>query len=220
MNEYQQREHDKHIQARRELEPIAAALGWSMEHDEHTGTPAPRSYWITGPDGLEIRASVLWNKPERFEFSASEWPTYTDKNGKTVRVHPGDMGSEWNGDKFEPRETAPTTTAARTREPAAVAKQIKSRVIPEYMRVYAALQEVAASRQEYADKQSDTIARLFEACQEDPSTRQAPYFVRNMPGDTVTVDYRSPGSVMIELSTDDMIAVIAMLRARRQEATT
>jgi len=216
MNDYQQREHDKAVQTRQQLEPIAAALGWTLLPDDLDLDYPPRAFYISNGAGLHVRCTVMWNKTDRFEFAASRWPTYTDKDGAVQRVTPHDMSNEYVGNKFLPRETTPTVIAARSRDPVAVAKQIRARLLPEYRRIYAALQEMADSRQEYADSEASVIARLFEATQEDREEREKPYFIRNMPGDLVTMDYRSPGSIRIDLSCSDMCAVIGFLRERRQ----
>jgi len=170
-------------------------------------------------NGLEISAGAIWNKTERFEFSASAWPTHTDKAGKECRVIPHDLGSEWQGSEFKEREPTPTTTAARSRTPEAIARQIENKLIPEYKRVYKILEEVAESRQAYANKEADIITRLFKATQEERLEGSKPYFVRNIGGDTLTIDYRSPGSILIDLSADDMVAVIEFLRQKRKAAT-
>lgn len=209
MNDYLIKERDKAAALRAAVEPIATALDWQVLPDLKNDDDYPCRFVRMESGNLEIMVEVPWNKPDRLEFTACRWPVYTDKDGKECRTSPHDL---WN-----PQESSPTTTAANNRPAEVIAKQIRSKLLPEYQRIYDRLQQRADSSQAYANTEADCIKRLFEATQENPDTTRMnkPYFIRNLPGEMVCLDYRSPGDVKIGLSADEMIQVIGFLRQLR-----
>ena len=149
----------------------------------------------------------------RWEFTAIGWPKYDDENGKSCSVDPSNM---WN-----PKANRPTTTANQNREPKAIAKQIASKILGDYIDIFKRCLEVAQSHQEHADKTANARTRLADACQDEREFRGQPmrqFYVRNMAGDPLRVEFRSSGDVQMNLTTDEAIAVIALIREQRRDA--
>ena len=180
------------------------------EHCDYT----PRSIFIEalimeGPIEIMCERDGYGNT-DRWEFTAIGWPKYKDENGSPQTIDPSNL---WN-----PKEVRPSTTAAQDREPRLIAKQIVNKILNEYIRIYKGCLEKAQSHQEHADKTADARTRLADACQDERDFRGRPqrqFYVKNIPGETLGVEFRSVGDVKINLTTDEAIDVIAMLRKRR-----
>jgi hypothetical protein len=146
----------------------------------------------------------------RWVFSAIGWPSYVDMNGREVSITPCDL--------WDPKENRPETTAAKTREPKAIARQINSKIMGEYMRIYQTCWRVADDRQHHENKSRDARAALAEACQDSLEFRGNPqrtFYVRHMEGNPVRLEWRSIGDVQLSVTTDEAIQVVALLRKLR-----
>ena len=192
-----------------EIEPIP-------EDFDHT----PRYIAISSlvMDGNESLPSYLeimcerdgYGNNGRWEFRAAGWPSYKDENDKTCTVDPSDL---WN-----PKATRPTTTAAQDRAPKAIAKQIASRLIPEYLSIYSRCTSRAEDAQGHSNERAEGLRRLAKACRDDRAflgRRGSSFYIKELPGDAVSVDSNSHGDVQIRLHTDEMVKVIGLLRELR-----
>jgi len=155
-----------------------------------------------------------YGNADRWDFTAIGWPKYTNENGDSKTIDPSDC---WN-----PKEVRPESTAAQDRPAKAIAKQIASKIIGEYIRIYQVCNDKAQMWQERSDTTKDNLSRLAEACQDDNMFRGTPQkilYIRGV-GDEYSkrVEFRSDNDVRITLTTDEAIAVIAMLRERNREA--
>lgn len=214
MNEYQARDAAERAVARSECEAIAEALG----EDWHVLPDPPdlgysRWHYLSDGNGRELVAEVLWNRTDRFEFHPAAWPSYTDKDGRKQTVTPSDC--------WTPSEIVPKCTAARTRAPLAIAREIERKILPEYDRLRARCADIAANSQKHNDKEAELISLLFKATREQRNPEkpeQKPRFVREIDGPTLAIEYRSGGSVKIDIGTEEMAAVIEFLRERRANA--
>ena len=223
MNEYQKNEEYKYSVTAERLQVIVDELNkldqgdvgkWELMPRGEDFDFAPRFICIEAetPEGrieLICERDGYGNK-NRWEFRASGWPTYTDENGK---VCTSDSGNLWN-----PKESRPMTTAAETREPAAIAKQIVRKILPDYQRIYHRCLARNEEFQAHSDERADGLRRLAEAAQDQDrfATRGGVnFYLKNLPGDTVSVESRSHGDVQIRLHTDEMVQVIALLREIR-----
>ncbi|KPL28988.1 MAG: hypothetical protein AMJ72_00055 [Acidithiobacillales bacterium SM1_46] len=212
MNDYQKERAEERAYMREQLAPVAEALGngWQLDPDPEEQDAWSRWHYFSNGQGRQIVAEVVWNKPDRFEFRALGWPTYADPDGRTMTVDPSTM---WN-----PKESRPVISCARSRTPEAIARDIERRLLPEYERLYTRAEEIAADRQKSSDGEAELIDLLWKATRDTHNEhRQAdrPYFVREIEGGPLTIEYRSPGSVKIDLSAREMAAVIEFLRDYR-----
>jgi len=227
MNEYQLRDLKTYEESCRRLRPIVDALN-ELELEDVTTfemQPIPEDYDFT-PRFICIDALTEMGKIElicerdgyshrdRWEFRASGWPTYTDENGSTCT---SDNSNLWN-----PSEPRPSTTAQQDRDPKAIAKQIASKILPEYLRIYARCLERNEDMQKHSDQRGDGLRRLAEACQDDRNaisehngSARTGFYIKDLPGGTVRVDSNSHGDVRISLGTDEMIQVVKLLRELR-----
>jgi len=211
MNDYQEREAARGRKFARELAAIAVELGpdWSVRPWSGDGS-APR--WRELSDRTCWR--VIWchqysaGCQERIEFKASNWAHYTDESGRDYQVYPHDL---------YPKEVTPTCTAAVGRDAKAVANQIK-RLMPEYDRIWSLCAKRAEESGDYYAKTRAAIKALCEATgneYKDDSTYHS-YFLRELPGETVSVKFNSIGAVEISLDNEEMLAVIRLLYSIRQ----
>jgi hypothetical protein len=223
MNEYQLRDLKTYEESARRLRLIVDELN-ALELEDVTTfemQPTPEDYDFT-PRFICVDALTEAGKIElicerdgygskgRWEFRASGWPTYTDENGSTCT---SDSSNLWN-----PSEPRPTTTAQQDRDPKAIAKQIASKILPEYLRIYARCVERNDDMQKHSDVRADGLRRLAEACKDtghQNGRARSSFYIQGLPGDTVSVDSNSHGDVQVRLGTDEMIKVIALLRELR-----
>ena len=223
MNQYQKDQEHKYSVTAERLQMIVDELNkldqgdvgqWTMEPRDSEMDFTSRFICIEAdtPDGrIELICEHdAYGSKNRWEFRASGWPTYTDENGK---VCTSDSSHLWN-----PKEFRPMTTAADTREPKAIAKQIARKILPDYQRIYARCLARNEEFQTHSDERADGLRRLGEAAQDQnryQGRHGASFYVKNLPGDTVSVESRSHGDVKINLHTDEMVQVIALLREIR-----
>jgi hypothetical protein len=223
LNEYQLRDLKKYEEDAKRLSLILAELNKLDLGDvtEFAMTPmrddidhTPRCIYINALV-MEGRLEIMcersgYGNTDRWEFNAIGWPKYTDEQGQSNTIDPSNL---WN-----PKEVRPSTTAAQDREPKAIAKQIASKILGEYIRIFKLCLDRAQSAQAHADETGDAMSRLADACQDDREFRGRPqrrFYVKNMAGDSVSVEFRSTGDVKMNLTTDEVIAVIALLRKQR-----
>lgn len=214
LNEYQKKANAEAVQFHELLAPIVDQMPdpWSLQpiqlNDEGH---AFRCHYIQNDDtGLEIMARYNeYDIRGKFEFRAIKWPEYTDENGHKGTSSPDNC--------YQPRETVPTTKAAGGREPKAIAKQIESKIIPEYLRIYERCQGLAAESQAYHDKTKDALEKLTAATGDDRHStgrRSCGWYLQGLPG-SQRVEFHSEGDVEIRLPTEDMLAVIDLLYRRK-----
>jgi hypothetical protein len=224
LNEYQLRNLKQYEESARRLRLIVDELNKIDFGDvtEFELQPIPKEYDFT-PRYIAITALIPSGKLEimcerdgygnanRWEFRAAGWPTYTDEGGRNCTIDPSNL---WN-----PKANRPVTTAAQDREPKAIAKQIASKVIPDYLDIFARCWFQAGEFQVHSDERADGLRRLAEACRDERDSHngsaRASFYVRDLEGDTVSVDSNSHGDVTIRLHTDEMVAVIGLLRELR-----
>jgi hypothetical protein len=209
LNEYQKRDAEARAVARAELEKIAAALGegWTLKDDPENA--CTRYHYMTNGQGRELLAEIPWNNPERFEFRPSSWPNYRNAEQRRVTVDPSSL---------YPREERPSCTAARSRAPEAIARDVGRKVLPEYERLYQLCEDKAEQYQRGSNREGEAIAQLFKATRETRNPErpeEKPRFVREIEGPTLYLEYRSEGSVKLDLSAVEAAAVVEFLRERR-----
>jgi len=224
MNEYQLKELTAYEESASRLRLIVDALN-ALELEDVTTfemQPIPEDYDFT-PRFICIDALTEQGKIElicerngygftdRWEFRASGWPTYTDEHGSKCTSDPSNL---WN-----PKEWRPTTRAAQDRDPKAIAKQIANKILPEYLRIYARCVERNDDMQKHSDQRGDGLRRLAEACRDTTERyngrHKSSFYIKELSGDTVSVDSNSHGDVRIRLHTDEMIQVVKLLRELR-----
>jgi hypothetical protein len=151
-----------------------------------------------------------YGNTDRWEFTAIGWPKYTDENGQSCTIDPSNL---WN-----PKVNRPQTTAAQDREPRLIASQISNKILGEYIDIFKRCLDSAQSHQAHCDKTKDARSRLADACQDEREFRgrpQSDFYVKNITGDPIHVKFQSEGDVKVNLTTDEAIDVIALLRKRR-----
>ena len=229
LNEYQQREENKYSVSAEKLHMIVEELNkidmgdvaeWAMEPRNNDLDYTPRFIMISAkhPLGENGQYQIMcerdgYGNRDRWEFRACGWPVYIDENGAAKTIHPSDL---WN-----PKANAPVTTAGQNREPKAIARQIASKILPDYVQIYQRCWNRAEEWQAHADKTGGALSRLAAACQDEEKFRghkQRTFYVRNMAGNAKRVEFRSEGDVEMNFTTDEAIAVIALLRQLRGES--
>lgn len=218
LNEYQKRNEAAYDITVEKLQAIVDELkkysgpNWALIPPDRTLDHTPRFVCISnGTLGILAERGGYSNK-DRWRFFASEWPKTTNETGRKESVTPSNL--------YDPKERRPETTAAENRDPKAIAKQIANKIISDYQRIYARCEERAAGIQKHYDSRAAAMSRLAKACGDDNRYQTGrsghTYYVRNLPGDTVGVEFNSEGDVKIRLNTDEMIEVLALLRQLRQ----
>jgi len=223
MNEYQIRDLKKYEEDAKRLRLIVDQINeldlgdvteFEMQPPRDDCDYTPRMIYITAliSEGqLEIMCERSgYGNTDRWEFTAIGWPKYTDENGQSCSIDPSGL---WN-----PKANRPQTTAAQDREPRLIASQISSKILGEYIDIFKRCLERAQSHQIHADKTADARRRLADACQDEREFRgrlQHDFYVKNITGDPIHVKFQSEGDVKVNLTTDEAIDVIALLRKRR-----
>ncbi len=219
MNEYQERDLRKYQKSLGRLHLIVDELNDLDLGDvtEFKIQPVPEDYDHT-PRYIAISALIMegpieimcerdgYGNSGRWEFRAAGWPTYTDEDGKTCTVDPSNL---WN-----PKATRPTTTAAQDRPCLAIAKQIASKLIPEYIETYKRCTANAEEAQEYSANKADALRRLTEACgrKYDERGRCKGTIYAKSKGEDVRVEFRSEGDVIMHLNTEQAITALEAIR--------
>lgn len=212
-NEYQQKAQKRAEEFAAILEAIMTDMPGDWQLDAWDGDGFPCWRIISEPDtGRQFSAGTyLAAGKTRIEFKACGWPSYTDANGYKQTQSVSNL---WN-----PREALPCCTCAYDRETRLVAKQI-ARLFPEYDRIYKRLAERAADAQTYEDRTEQGLRKLAEATGNEykPNGHRG-FFLRDLPGDTVSIDFNSVGDVRVRLDTEEMLPVIALLYKLRQSGS-
>ena len=223
MNEYQQKEATKHQKSLGRLHLIVEELNALDLGDvtEFEIQPVPEDYDFT-PRYIAITALIQegpieimcerdgYGNSDRWEFRASEWPSYTDENGKKETIDPSNL--------FSPKASRPTTTAAQDRAPKAIAKQIAGKVIPEYIEIYKRCLWRAQEAQAYSDKSTANADMVAEAAKDEGhhvGRRGRAWYVKGLKGETLRVEMCSADSFRIEVTAREMVGVLALVREMR-----
>jgi hypothetical protein len=213
LNEYQKRANAEAVEFHKLLAPIVDQLPdpWSLQPirldaDGH----AYRCHYIQNDDtGQEIMARYNeYDIRGKFEFKAIKWPEYTDEAGRKCSKGPENC--------YQPGESAPRTRAAAGREPKAIAKQIESKIIPEYQRIYERCEGLAAESQKYHDATKAALDLLTAATGDDRHStgrRSSGWYLQDYPG-SQRIEFHSVGDVSIRLDTQEMLEVIDLLYRR------
>ena len=217
LNEYQKRDELAASVLAEQLTQIASHMdGWHLiPRDRTTEEHIPMFRYLSNEDGSRqiFCESNRYGCVGKFRFSAMVWPSYTENEGDHLRTCTSTPSDLWN-----PKENAPETTATHGRKFEAIAKQIESKIIPEYERLYILCQIRATAAQKHSDEVQDCKHRLAEATGQDIAHhggRSSIFYIRDLPGETVGVEYRSPGDCRVSLSTGEMIEVVALIRKLR-----
>ena len=211
MNKYQIRRKAEALQLSVELEAICQALSgnWHVDYNQDTDWDYAIPWSLMDDTGRTLHVTAIWNHPARIEVQGAGWPEHVNSDGQTVRVSPSEC---WN-----PKESVPVSTFARSRPVAAIAKQIENKVLPEYDRLMTRLTEMAESRQGYADKCMNSGRNIADACGDKYKPGRNTHYVQGLSGDIVRIEYRSPGSCVIDLPAAEMVEVIGLLRKLRAD---
>ncbi len=194
-----------------EVRAIASALPgtWSLNfHPDDDGNyPGERLQSVTDTTGRSLWFHEDWRNGKRIEISGCGFPTYTNENGQETKLSPRDC---WN-----PKAVNPETTAARGRPAAAIAKQIVSKIFPGYDEIMVRLNDLKKDRENYARKTENGLRKLATACGNVYKPGSRYFYVEDMPGETLRIEARSGSSCQIDLTIDETIAVIKLIRKRR-----
>ena len=213
LNEYQQKAKRRADEFAAILEAVMDDLPGDWQLDAYDGDGFPCWRIISEKDsGRQFSAGpYLAASKQRIEFKACGWPSYTDAGGNKQTQY---ISNLWN-----PKEALPQCTAAYDRETRLVAKQIE-RLFPEYDRIYKRLTERATEAQTYEDRTQSGLRRLAEATGNEykPNGHRG-FFMRELPGETVSIDSNSVGDVRVRLDTEEMLEVIALLYRLRQSGS-
>jgi len=210
MNEWQ----EKARKRAEEFEALLLAVGAELPGDWElvpwkTDDIPPRWRVLKEIDGhREILAGTYTaGVKERVEWKACGWPTYTDERGHESTKDPSNL---WN-----PKEVRPVCTTAIDRPIPAVAKSI-ARWFPEYDRIYERCAAIAVEAQAYHDETAVALSQLAQATGNEfkPDNPSKSFFLREIGGDPLWLEFRSIGDCKISLSTADMLAVIDLLYRR------
>ena len=220
MNEYQQRDATKYQKSLGRLHLIVEELNALDLADvtEFEIQPVPEDCDFT-PRYIAISALILegpieimcerdgYGNNDRWEFRASGWPTYTNEDGATCTVDPSNL--------YQPRANRPTTTAAQDRAPQAIAKQIASKLIPEYLSIYSRCTASAEEAQEYGANKADALRRVTEACgreYDQKAQHKGTIYTRGNGVESFRVEFRSEGDVILHLTTEQAITALEAIR--------
>lgn len=200
-----------------EMEEIAAALpgDWVVirPEDESPNRLYSEPMEIQRLDKLRsLWVMVLWNSKDRFKISATDWPTYTDREDRLQHIRPGAL---WN-----PQENQPECTAARRRGGAAIAKDIERKILPEYERLYERCRTVASEWQISADKFKSKCEEVAQACGYEGtiniySSGSKHFRLDDIPGEQygVQITYETPETVKINMGAELAIKVINFIKS-------
>ena len=220
MNEYQLRDATKYQKSLGRLHLIVEELNALDLGDvtEFEIQPIPKDYDFT-PNFIAITALIqqgpieimcerdTYGNIDRWEFRASGWPTYTNEDGATCTVDPSNL--------YQPRANRPTTTAAQDREPKAIAKQIASKLIPEYIEIYKRCLNNAEEAQEYGENKADALRRVTEACGQEydqKAQHKGTIYTKGNGVESFRVEFRSEGDVILHLTTEQAITALEAIR--------
>lgn len=220
MNEYQLRDLNTYTDSVRRLRLIVDELNALDLGDvtEFEIQPIPEDYDFT-PRYIAITALIMegpveimcerngYGNNDRWEFRASGWPTYTNQDAATCTVDPSNL--------YQPRANRPTTTAAQDREPKAIAKQIASKIIPEYIEIYKRCLNDAQEREEHSNNTADALRRLTEACgqtYDQKAQHKGTIYTKGNGVESFRVEFRSEGDVIMHLTTEQAITALEAIR--------
>lgn len=208
MNDYQTRKMAEYNDLSAEVSAIAEHLNGAVMPSDLDDGEIPWFIRVSLKDS-PLCLYIRKGHDRKLEISLSDWPSYTDKDGRKQTVYP----SRFN-------LVSPETRAASGRDPKAIANQIRRKVIEPAMPVWERLQSAANDYHAYATKTKDGFLRLAESLGSDTSRyldgHGAYLYVRNIPGDSFRVEYRSPGDVLLSgLPVDDVIIMLDALRDHR-----
>jgi hypothetical protein len=221
LNEYQQRDELAYSISAEQLQEIVFELNSCDESIQWTMVPRDNQFEFT-PSYIYIQAVVDghtlqimarrggYGNVGRWDFQASGWPTYKDSMGRTESVYPSRV--------YNPRGlTQPSTTAAETRPAKAIARQIHSKIVGDYVDTYKICAGVAEANAVSYDKERAARERVADACQDEREFRGQPQRTFYIKGAGLTgrrVEFRSANDIQMTLTADEAVEVIAMLRAR------
>ena len=220
MNEYQLRDLKTYEESVRRLRPIVDELNDLDLGDvtEFEIQPIPEDYDFT-PRFICISALIMEGPVEiicerdgygnagRWEFRASVWPSYINQDGASCTVDPSNL--------YQPRANRPTTTAAQDREPKAIAKQIASKIIPDYINIYKRCLNDAQEREEHSNNTADALRRLTEACgqtYDQKAQHKGTIYTKGNGEESFRVEFRSEGDVILHLTTEQAITALEAIR--------
>jgi len=220
MNEYQLRDLKTYEESVRRLRPIVDELNDLDLGDvtEFEIQPIPEDYDFT-PRFICISALIMegpieiicerdgYGNAGRWEFRASVWPSYINQDGASCTVDPSNL--------YQPRANRPTTTAAQDREPKAIAKQIASKIIPDYINIYKRCLNDAQEREEHSNNTADALRRLTEACgqtYDQKAQHKGTIYTKGNGEESFRVEFRSEGDVIMHLTTEQAIKALEVIR--------
>lgn len=210
LNEYQRKANAQAVEFHDLLQPIVDQMpeGWSLKplHIGDDGHAWRCCFIVNVATGLEIMARYNeYDIRGKFEFSAVQWPKYTNESGQDCTTGPADC--------YQPREQAPKTKAAAGRAPKAIAAQIVSKILPDYERIYTRCEGLAADSQVYHDTTKDALDKLTAATGDDRHSigrTRSGWYLQDLPG-SQRIEFHSTGDVEIRLPTEEMLKVIDLL---------
>jgi hypothetical protein len=165
----------------------------------------PNRHWVRSESGLQVCCNHNgYGLDNRWRFTASEWPSYKDRDGNIRSVAPSNL-----------REPAPATEAADSREYRLIAKQIVSKLLTPYRTIYADCAEAAAEYQEHADSEAEALAKLQRAAGQHgthDSNRGKILYGETANEDSVRIEFRSKNNVLLTMTAEQAAKAMEALR--------
>ncbi len=161
---------------------------------------------MEGPIEIMCERDAYGNN-DRWEFRASLWPTYTNEDGATCSIDPSNLWS--------PKANRPTTTAQQDRAPKAIAKQIASKLIPEYIETYKRCLDKAQEAEEYSTDKANALRRVTEACGQDydqKAQHKGTIYTKGNGVESFRVEFRSESDVVLHLTTEQALTALEAIR--------
>ena len=202
MSKYASKAHIEGLQIEKELNAIAAALGpdWLLVYPEQLKDAfyRPANVIQNKENYTSFFINTIYTK-DRFKITGEYWPSYTDINGKKQRITPDNLHESWPG-----------ITAARSRNPAAIARQIQTKFLPVYLTSLERTITYCNECQNYANTAFMARQKLARATG-NPDSERGNFYVRNLPGDAVGFEFHSAIDICVNLNITEAIALVDLL---------
>lgn len=213
-----QADNAKRATVKNDLRTVAQFLGpeWIFDATDDSDRCQITSSKLALHFSIDMRA-------DRVTISDLAWPTYINRekpyndSGKTVygtkeRVMPRDLA---------PRQSIDSIGVALSRGPEAIAKEIKRRLLPEYMRVYALCEELAVSRQQYQDKTANSWESICSLVGEDGNNRRTGGIYAKTRFGSIFMENRNGKAYFnLTVTAEQMPAILAALGHEKKEEQT
>lgn len=138
------------------VKEIAKSLGnsWTATEDKDKETGRVWGWSLAGPEEQNLRIGTVWNQEGRLTISGT-YPSEVDAQGQR---------QDYGAQAVRYDETRPSITVAQDREPAAIAREITRRLMPEYTRILTEAKRRREQHRAYVAGCLSIIDRLAKVC--------------------------------------------------------